>query len=664
MRDGEFYAGGLELRFFHNDEFEDVRTPACSDKAAATARNALRILMMGWHENWPEIISPQIIQAVFVRRDRELMRGMRLAFQEGFETIYKQLQAQDQLSPAQLTQAEFYISSCLTLLPYSDINPYESITIPQRINNEWRLVNYKVVPIELTPTNGFHKLFIQDEDRVFAYGLEPIADKEAQSHLIFMGTTYPAGQGFNEQVNSDLKGFDTVGNNLYLSGRSRILAWLATQTQKVKVCGTSLGGSLSLLFSIDQGDKLSQVHALNPAGLYDSWFKDHIDNWETLTTKPEVTVLRGGKDPVSRFGAWKSEWNIFHVIPPANKQGPNKFVDHALNYTGFAETQFIKIDTASDNEENKRRNFWLYTLGRGFIYYTGVVPYLYVIRPGLRFVANHKMQMVLTCALFLLFTLLPIFLPSIVLPALGLAAMLINAFVSSVVIGFLADKTLWFFVDLYKNESDSKFSKFLGWLRQQSAFTLTALGLGAASAGLSLSLFLVGPLLFPSILFVLASITLVIYLPYKINEMLSVVFSNGKIPPPACHEPSVTRNPSLDIYTNKQEEIFSLKELGDYYKAKRELVKNKPFIPLEDKLDKKNRFGGRSKKELLSQSLLEDSNKTFVTVNDTAAKIYDMRQTVRLMNRIGFYPEETFKEILKENHDNYQRGKPENLLKY
>ncbi len=43
----------------------------------------------------------------------------------------------DILSLEQQQQIEFYLSKCLCILPFADLNPYESISIPQYINNVW-----------------------------------------------------------------------------------------------------------------------------------------------------------------------------------------------------------------------------------------------------------------------------------------------------------------------------------------------------------------------------------------------------------------------------------------------------------------------------------------------------------------------------------------------
>ena len=120
-------------------------------------------------------------------------------------------------------------------LPYADINPYESLKIPQWINDSWHLVEYKVVPIELTPRSGFSKLFLGEYDRVFAHGLEPIDHPHAEPHLIFMGTTYPGGQGFWSTIDSDLEAFETAGKKLYRSGRENIKNWLDKQGKKTRL---------------------------------------------------------------------------------------------------------------------------------------------------------------------------------------------------------------------------------------------------------------------------------------------------------------------------------------------------------------------------------------------------------------------------------------------
>lgn len=410
MAQGLTHAGGFSLDFFPSHELElesEGRTK--QEKADISARNALRILMMGWRVDWSNLLSLPVISAVFLKRDRALTQGMRLAFQQGFHHIFKQLQnagINPEQNPLEFEQVQLYLSNCLALLPFGDINPYESIAIPQWINGSWHMIEYSVHPIELTRTSGFKSLFIQDQDRVFAYGLEPIQNTMAQPHLLFMGTTYPAGQGFWSQIKTDLEGFETAGKQLYRNSHEKIRQWLERQSQKAHVCGISLGGSLSLLLAIHQGEHISRVDALNPPGLYSSWHRSRFDLWDDLQEKPLVIVQKNKIDPVSLFGEWKEDWTVIDVTPPEDKEGPNSTAAHAMNYAGLKDTQFQIVDTQLDNEERRTRNFIFYILTRSFVYYCFFVPYFYVALPIFRFISNNIWTILTTIAIALGLTVL------------------------------------------------------------------------------------------------------------------------------------------------------------------------------------------------------------------------------------------------------------------
>lgn len=380
------FKSGLDLHFFANATFEHSNS-ASSEQSSLVARNALRLLTMGWPaESWKQLFSWPVFKAVFLQRDPKLLKEFRFAFQDGFKTLFHQLHGKE-LTPEQREQIQLYISNCLSLLPYSDLTPYESVKVPQNIDNEWVLVDYFVKPIELAKTS--HNKSI-DHDRVFAYGLEPITNEKATPHLIFMGTTYPAGQGFIPQIDTDFEAFNTVGTSLYRAGRAKIQDWLVKQKNKANVCGVSLGGALSLLLAIDMGEYLSRVDALNPPGLYEKRKKSIYDRWDELVSKPQVVVQQQADDPVSCLGVWKADWEIIQVIPPANRKGPNAFLDHFLNYAGFADTQFIYTSAAEQNLKRQARNFWIYTLGRSMVYYLAIAPFSRIIRPSIYFLLNNK----------------------------------------------------------------------------------------------------------------------------------------------------------------------------------------------------------------------------------------------------------------------------------
>ncbi|HHF7346951.1 TPA: hypothetical protein ACPSKE_000108 [Legionella feeleii] len=671
MGKGDVYAGGLDIPFFASANFEksaDGRTS--QEQANIIARNALRLLMMGWQNGWEDLLSLQVIKAVFLRRDPELMRGMRLAFQEGFQHVCTQLQdanVSPESNPLQFKQAQLFLSNCLSLLPYGDINPYESISIPQWINNSWQLVDYKVVPIELTPTKGFKALFIRDEDRVFAYGLEPINRSDAEPHLIFMGTTYPAGQGFFSQIKTDMEAFETAGKKLYRSGYKKITEWLDKQQQKAHVCGISLGGALAGLLAIHLGDKLSRVVVLNPAGLYLPWRKSRFDRWDQITDKPSVCVQKNKGDPVSPFGVWKEDWDIVEVTPPEDREGPNALAAHAMNYAGLAETEFLGVDTKADNAARSKRNFILYTVLRSLFYYTVAVPFYYIVLPILRYILSHKMQLTLTVAFALLFSSQPAFALALIIPALTAQTLLmLNIVVSSVMTAFLVDKSLAFLLDKVSGKKDSDFSQFFSWLNHQSLVTKLFFTLGLAATVWEAAAPVIMPTLIPLIaastaLYILAAVPLAIYLVHRLGSAIQIIFGWNEVQAPLCHDPKLPRNDLMNMYseTQKIEAEFTYEQLNSYYHAKRCILKNKPFLPEMDKghVEFREDDSSLSKREVLERGLSHPQ--AVITVKATKAKIYDIKETVAIMGKIGLHSleEGRVKESLEPQHQAYQRGK-------
>ncbi|RUR11132.1 hypothetical protein [Legionella sp. km772] len=452
MIDRTTFTGGLNLNFFAEAEFESIATVPYENQPLIVARNALRFLMMGWSSSWTELISWPIFKAIYIQRDPTLVRAMRLAFQQGFEHLFNYLSPLE-LNEQQKEQVQLYLSNCINLLPYSDLTPYESIKIPQLIGNKWELIDYYVTPIELTSQEGINGYFIKDHDRVFAYGLQAINNERAQTHLIFMGTTYPAGQGFVPQVDSDLRAFDSVGNSLYQSGREKILQWLAEQKQKIHVCGVSLGGALSLLFALDQGEHIDRVDALNPPGLAENWGENPYDRWDSLTNKPQVVIQQQADDPVSIFGEWKNDWQIIQVTPPKDKKGPNAFCDHFLNYAGFAETTFSYVSAEEENKKRKYRNLFIFSLGRGALYYSAIWPYNFLLRPSIYFLYEQSLKRNFLSALGISIGIV-LLLTALSLPPLYIA-------VSSLLAGVLSYNFIlpWFFTSNVTSNKDDKAKK-------------------------------------------------------------------------------------------------------------------------------------------------------------------------------------------------------------
>ena len=652
MRNGEKYAGGLTLNFIDPAEFENETIGDSEKNDPIKARNLLRVLMNGWNERWTDLLSWRTFKAVFNDRDHKLTKALRHEFQQGFHHVFSQL-AGKTLNQLQLNQAQLYLSNCLSYLPFADITPHESLAIPQYLDGQWQMIDYKVVPLELTPTTGFKKLFLAEQDRVFAYGLEPIHQTHADPHLIFMGTTYPAGQGFATTINTDLEAFETAGKKLYRSGHRNITRFLDKQSpKKTHVCGTSLGGALSLLVAIDQGDKLSRVDALNPPGLYHPWRKSRFDHWDEFKQKPEVYVQKQIDDPVSRYGIWKPDWNILSVVPPANRRGPNQLADHALNYAGIADSQFIGVDTHLDNEERRLRTFWHYTVLRSTAYYFGMVPFRHFVLPVVRFTLNHKIQLALMLPLFMLLILSP---PLLIAVSASFA---INVLLSTAIASHLLTDLLLFLVDRIQNKSNSQLSMFLNRLAGRPWLQLAVAGVALATVATVVASIFLFPAVTPLLVLTIATIPLACAVISSISNGLLTLFGYKRANTPRLHHPTLARNESLDIFRNTMEATFTYKEIGEYYRAQRCVLKNKPFLPEEKdgtpKLYKSTRL---TKREVLKKSQDPSSQDTNIKIIATKAKIHDIHNTLHLIHQFGFYKEDKLRSELEKDRQHYVSGK-------
>lgn len=398
-------------------EFLSPHHSSYYDEAGQGVRRLLKTLMEGWSEatdaDEPSILSSyRIFKAIFFQYDAELACVMRGLLQEAFKHVHREL-ASRTYTTGQLAQIELYISNCLCILPHADLTPHEFISIPLYVNDAWVLVDYKVSPIELTPTHGYEKLCLSDARRVFAYGLEPIDCKDADPHILFMGTNYPAGPSFGSQIVTNLQ-LGTPGERLYASGRGRLSNFLDKQVKagkKTHVHGMSLGGALSMLLAIDQGEKLSRVDALNPPGLYNPFFKSPYDNWDVLVKKklaPRVYVQKQGDDLIPTFGVWKKEFRVLDVKPHKSKQGPSWCFDHALNYAGLRGTRFTFVDVEADNATRSRRDPLVYLGLRACLFYPFILPYYFVIKPLFEFFWARKFEFAVVLIPFMIQSYLPV----------------------------------------------------------------------------------------------------------------------------------------------------------------------------------------------------------------------------------------------------------------
>lgn len=385
------YAENANLTLFPATEFESTDN---KNDLTIAIRNGLRLLFTGWNKRWKEIMNTRLLKAALWKRDPEALAITREQLHEAFLHIHSQLQ-EGNFQDKKLKHIHLYLANLISLLPLLDPTPFETFKIPQQLGDDWKLVDYKVVPIELT-SPPVSKYLMTDEQRVFAYGLEPINQDNAVSHLIFPSTNCPAGQGFGEEAVTDLMPFTTVGETLYKSAKPRINKWMNEQVERpIHVSGGSLGGALSLLLATDQPEKIQRVDAFNPPGLFAFHEKKKIDHWKQATKRPEVYIQSQENDGVSQLGFFKPEWTFIHVKPDKKYAGPSS-IAHGIQYIGQPGAMFYQIDTTEENNKvaRKLRNVFIYGIARtlGFVFI--VAPWVFIIRPIANFISlailKHK----------------------------------------------------------------------------------------------------------------------------------------------------------------------------------------------------------------------------------------------------------------------------------
>lgn len=370
---------------------------------------------------------------------------------------------------------------------------------------------------------------------------------------------------------------------------------------------------------------------------------------------------------MSPFGVWKEDWDIVEVTPPEDREGPNALAAHAMNYAGLAKTEFLGVDAKADNAARSKRNFILYTMLRSLFYYTVAVPFYYLVLPVLRYILSHKMQLTLTVAFALLFSSQPAFALALIISMLTAQTLLmLNIVVSSVMTAFLVDKSLAFLLDKVSGKKDSDFSQFFSWLNHQSLATKLFFAIGLATTVWQAAIPIIMPTLIPLVavstaLYILAAVPLAIYLVHQLGSAIQIIFGWNEVQPPLCHDPKLARNDLMDTYSknHKIEAQFTCAELSSYYHAKRSILKKKSLIPETDKGHVEFSDGETS---ITKKGVLERGSshaKTVITVKATKAKIYDIKETVAIMSKIGLLSleEGRLKESLEPQHQAYQRGK-------
>ena len=350
---------GLKDIFFSHTSLENLTKELDeTKKREIIARNILKFLLYGERNNlragFQTITHPILLKGVLWKKDLALLYAVRQETKKIFQHIHHKL-AKTKLTKALHKKLHYSIANLLSYYVLFEPTPFDGvIKIPRKIKNQYVLVDYKIEAIELTPQSPIST----DEERVFAYGLTPHKNKNANRILVFCGTTLPTGQGLSTQQYMNMHPYSSVGE---IYDWENVKQWLDSKSDNigVDVCGASQGGGLSLLLAMMRPENIRRVDALNPPGMLHDYDETHpsLGAWEQAKKEgkslPKVMIQSQVGDPLTKVGLWKPEWKIISVdskdkwisrIPILRN-----YIAHVINFSGFSNSQIKKLNAANLN---------------------------------------------------------------------------------------------------------------------------------------------------------------------------------------------------------------------------------------------------------------------------------------------------------------------------
>lgn len=390
--------------------------------SAQIARNFLRTLLQ---DDDAKPLHPQalatLLHALFVERNPDLLREFRQSLREvlnDFPAIVNDLR------PAAANAILTYI---LCLLPHAEIKPGHIYEIPVYLNDHWATRSYRVSDIRLTPIWGLEAYTMTDNAHVFAYGFEPVHEKELAPFLVFKGTPTLTGQGFSNYLLHALNPFAMSPKNLLRRDHSRLNAWFAQclTNQKAKVYAFGEGAAMAAeIFTNNEAlnEQISTINAYNP-----SVSTQHSLQNLAISTNMEMSTAAENIEGNVRSKLVINMFNYAHdrlammsknlpddnpsvsryLISPSSPSSQRRFLmNHVLCFAGKGE-----LNMAQPYEEVKR--WWFMAAANQALCHLAfgllVLPCHFLVLPVVRAVLQHKTEALILASMVFVFSMFPLY---------------------------------------------------------------------------------------------------------------------------------------------------------------------------------------------------------------------------------------------------------------
>lgn len=271
------------------------------------------------------------IQAIVVDKDPAILNEFRgellAALDEAFQS-YQKGGVNDFLFSV-------FVHNIIGLLPFTYPELGMEFPLPVKTGNSWEMRLYMVeAKFDLSPSWFSSPLP--------AYGLSPKG--HGQSILAFIGTTFPAGEGFLAAFLSDCTPGFSVGHAACLYGEKSIREWLGEQGP-AKAVGISLGGALTLHAARLFPDLITEAHAIDPPGWY-PWLKS--------SSNAQIKIYSQWNDLISTMGFFPTGENV-EVYRILQAEEENFAAAHLRLYSGGGRVAIFKSSPEFENKRAERR---------------------------------------------------------------------------------------------------------------------------------------------------------------------------------------------------------------------------------------------------------------------------------------------------------------------
>lgn len=321
-----------------------------------------------------DMVDPELLKALFLKKDHELLRQYRAGLQEVLNSIY-QANINDNYSDDYLLgkdrelQIDAIITAALAMLPYTEPDHNSQIEIPTKIDGSWKIVSFNVEKIQLT-SSIFGAPY-------YAYGLVPTSEYKdtLACKLLFMGTNViPTHDGCHHSMMADLIPGHSVGEHLYKIGEHKITQWIVSHSKTsisnpriIEAIGQSLGGSLAIITHLFNPATVL-AKAFNPPALLKSLEKSYkrsllrmIDAGQKIVSDP-ITIYTQKDDPIWEIGNWLPENSRIYQISSDIGDKMNYLAKHKDCFATHSARHNLKFKELNPKTENSRFSRTIITL--------------------------------------------------------------------------------------------------------------------------------------------------------------------------------------------------------------------------------------------------------------------------------------------------------------